>query len=74
MCGPSPLQHLILKHEIKSAVGAKSGRLHAISQCLRERRSIGSSHRTSNWLVPRTRRLRLIALVPLGCAPYIACK
>ena len=48
MCRPSPLQHLILKHEFKSAVGAKSGRLHDISQGLRERRSIGSSCRTSN--------------------------
>jgi hypothetical protein len=45
-----------------------------ISQILRERRSIGSDRQASNRWCRRTRRLRPLPLVPLGCAPYIACK
>jgi hypothetical protein len=52
----------------------QNGGLHAISQVLRERQSIGSDCQASNWLVPRTRRLHLLPLVLLGCVSYIACK
>ena len=52
----------------------QNGGLHAISQVLRERQSIGSDCQASNWLVPRTRRLHLLPLVLLGCVSYIASK
>jgi len=45
-----------------------------ISQVLHERRSTGSDCQASNWPVSRTRRLRLLPLVLMGCVSYIACK
>ena len=41
---------------------------------LRERRSIGSSCRTSNRWCQEQGGHACSPLVPLGCAPYIACK
>jgi hypothetical protein len=52
----------------------RCGRLHAISQVLGERRSMGSDCQASDWWRRRTPRLRLLPLVLLRCAPYIDCQ